>query len=163
MISQSYRYPLRAPHGAFVARLLRMGRELGLLASLPDVIMSRRHRMMFTMDEHRHYRGHVLSGDLVPPVAAVSAPTEFGPLCFAVATLGPEHFSVGPEKLSKDTRIDGRLRIEQAHLALDLQHRERVRSSRLSDEDATRQVEDRERQIRLLEELLFPITEKRRV
>jgi hypothetical protein len=89
MISQSYQYPLRVPHGSFIARLLRLARELGLLASPPEAVMSRRHRMMFTMDERRrHRRAAATGGDLVPPVAAVSMPTQFGPLCFAVASGG---------------------------------------------------------------------------
>lgn len=156
MISQSYRYPLRVPHG-FIAQLLRLGRELGLLASPPEIVMTRRHRMMFTMDEHRrHRRPKATSGDLVPPVAAVSQPTQFGPLCFAVATLGAEPFQMvpkDPEDAARDARIDHRVRLERAHLTLDLEHRERVRSAQLSDEDATRSVRARRRQIRFLTEL----------
>ncbi|HEV2622585.1 MAG TPA: hypothetical protein VGU65_10925 [Frateuria sp.] len=159
MISQSYQYPLHGPHSTFVERLLRLGRQLGLLAFPAEATaMSRRHRMMFTMDEHRRHRRPAASGDdLVPPAAAaVSQPTQFGPLCFAVATLGPEAFPVAPGESARDVRIDGRLRLERAHLALDLQYRERVRSCRLNDRDATHRVQDRKRQIRLLDELRHP-------
>jgi hypothetical protein len=156
MTSQSYKYPLRAPHSSFVERLLRLGRGLGLLAFPPEAgSMSRRHRMMFTMDEHRRHHRPVGQGDdRVPPAAAaVSQPTQFGPLCFAVATLGPEQLTVAPAESARNMRIDDRLRLERAHLALDLQHRERVRSCRLSDRDASRRVQDRKRQIRFLDEL----------
>src|SRR5690348_18053020 len=44
---------------------------------------------------------------------SVSQPTQFGPLCFAVATLGPEAFPVAPGESARDVRIDGRLRLER--------------------------------------------------
>lgn len=86
---RSYQYPLRAPHGAIVQFLLMLCRRMRLLATPPSVQMSRRHRMMFAVDERRahHTRTRAVpNNNFVPPAAAVSEPTQFGPLCFAVAT-----------------------------------------------------------------------------
>lgn len=154
MISHSYHFSPRAPHSAFVARLVRLGRDLGVLASPPAVEMTRRHRMMFEVDERRHrrlvgWRG----GDLVPPVAAVSQPTQFGPLCFAVATMGAAKLPMVFARSARDEGIDALLRTEHAYLALDRRHRERVRSCGLNDADATCHIRARERRIRLLDRL----------
>lgn len=52
--------------------------------------MTRRHRMMFTVDEHRRRRGPLApSGDAQ---MVVVSPIQFGPLCFAVAALRAGHF-----------------------------------------------------------------------
>lgn len=155
MISHTYHYPLRTPHSSVVARVLRLGRKLGFLASPPAIGMSRRHRMMFAVDERRRHRrpAGYRGDDFVPPIAAVSQPTEFGPLCFAVATMEATQLPTVLARSATEVRIDDLLKTEHAHLALDLRHRESVRSSGLSDEDATVRVRARERRIRLLDQL----------
>jgi hypothetical protein len=156
----SYQYPLRAPHGAIVEFLFELCRRMGSSAAPPPVQMSRRHRMMFVVDERRAHRARtrgVPDNDFVPPAAAaVSQPTQFGPLCFAVATHGGSPLPADKRESARSRLIRHRVTAERSYLALERQYLARVRAIGLDDGDARGQVRARKRRIRLLRELRHP-------
>ena len=154
----SYQYPLRAPHSTIVEFLLRLCRRMGLPATPAPVQMSRRHQMMFVVDERRaHARTRGMpDDDFVPPAAAVSKPTQFGPLCFAVATNCGNQLLATKGESARSRRIRHRVTAERSYLALERQYLARVRAIGLDDEDARANVRVRERRIRLLRELGHP-------
>lgn len=158
---QSYQFPLPSAHGWLVAFLLRIGRKAGWVApAAAGQHMSRRHRMMFAVDE-RHASGRGRNrhrpGSSPPAIAAASRATYFGSFCSSLVTMhdGGHEPSVSHqgERPRGNMDIVTRLRTAQRHLRLEQQHRERVRRCGLDDRDATTGVDARQRQIALLQRL----------